>query len=390
MENRFDYDFSNLFQALEGISANYVATPDQLVTIKKELNRFFKDSNCKEVLYTTNTDKMFFGIKIVPIIDVDSIFEYLIDDEDIRIDSYIVEFDSKLFDPIMNLSAVELAAVLVHEVSRLVGDSTPMMNARNAMNRYLAANRDHIKITQSVHYKEILAYGLKDYLSKCGSLFYIDDKTEIYADEFAAAYGFSNPLSDAYDKIHNANMKLYENSEVSKFITFAYALTIYKNLRVHRVGSIHVMTRAKLLTGSRLERMEMENVIRRVKRIDDESILEGAMTDTLRLKLKEKMKKNRLNNMRTLDNAFYELNLQLRNVDTEEDALYLMRQINTNISIIEEYMNSVDCDEWEKDRWSDCLKKFTELREKLSNNVIYKNKTYGIFVAYPEIVENRY
>ena len=387
---RIDYDFSTFLDVFNKMKLIGTPTSEDLRVIKDELNKFFKDSKCKEVLYTTNIDKMFFGIKLVPLIDADDIYEYLIEDEPSRLDTYVVELDSHLLDPILDLSAMELLSILIHEVGHLIGDSSPIENARKALDAYLTANKDHIKISQSIHYKELLAYGLKDYLSKAVSMFYINDPTEIMGDELAAAYGLSDALTSAYGKINKNNIKLYENSEISRFITFSWVLSVYKNLRIRRVGTIRTLNRAIQLTGSRLEKMEMENVIRRIKRIDDDSLLEGSTMDTIRQKLKEKMRKARINNLRTIDNTFYELNMQVRNVEDENDALYLMRQINSSISVIDEYRNSVDCDEYEKEQWNKAMDKFSQLRDRLSKTVVYKNKNYGLFVNYPDIVENRY
>lgn len=387
---KIKYDFSTLLSVLgkytgdselNGISGN------DLRIIKTELNKFFKDSECKEVLYTTNTDKMFFGAKVIAMIDPDNVYDYLMDDDKVRITKYIIELDSHLFDPILGLTSREVLAVILHEIGHIVNDSEPIQNARNALNAYLATNKDHIRISQSIHYKEILAYGLKDYLSKVNSMFYTNDISEIRADEFAEVYGLSSDLDSAYTKIVKGNMKLYSNCEISKFIVFGWTLSLYKDLKIRRIGAIKTLARAKHLTGSRLEKMEMENVIRRIKRIDDGIVFES--TDTIRQKLREKMKKARLNNLKTIDNTFYELNMQVRNVEDENDALYLMRQINNSIAIIDEYRNSEDCDRYESDKCNDMLDRFTQLRDKLSSTVVYKNKNYGVFVNYPDIVENR-
>lgn len=382
---RINYDFSSLTEALSTIKENGYATPENLRSIRSELNRFFDDSKCKEVIFTDNVDKMFFGAKVIAMIDADDIYDYLIDDEPKRIGSYILELDSKLFNPIMNLSDRELMAVVLHEVGHMVADAEPIQNARNALNTYLAANKEHIKISQSIHYKEILAYGLKDYLSKSRSMFYNGDKAEIYADEFAISYGFEKDLSEAYDKISRNNIKLYENSEVSKFIVFGWTLSIYRNLKLRRVGAIRTLSRAKMLTGSRLEQMEIENVIKRIGRIDNAALLEANIGDILRNKIKDKMKKSRINNLRVIDDTFYELSMRIKNVGEEDEALYIMRQINSCISIIDEYRNYKNCDEYEAKKWDDAMKRFMDLREKLSNSTIYKNKQYGIFVNYPEI-----
>ena len=389
--NKINYDFSTFVEVFNKIKEACTATPEDLTTLKTELNRFFSDSNCKEVIYTNNIDKMFFGIKLLPMIDADDIFTYLVDDEKCRVDKYIVEFDSKMFDPILNLSAYELLASLLHEVSNLIGDSGPIEDARKEMNTYLAANRDHIKISTSIHYKEILAYGLKDYISKSRSMFYTSDITDILSDEFAVSYDLSEPLANAYTKISTNNMKLYENSEVSKFITFGWTLGLYKSIKTRRIGAMKTLARAKELTGSRLEKLEMDNVIKRIQRIDDDSIImESSFSNSLRAKIKEKLRKARLNNLKTIDGTFYELSMQVRNVEDEDDALFLMRQINNNIAIVDEYRNSKDCDDYERERCNEIYDRFNQLRDKLSSTVVYKNKNYGIFVNYPDIVENRY
>lgn len=386
LRKNINYDFSEFLNTFTDMKQRHTATPSDLKVLKDELNKFFKDSTCKEVLYTNNTDKMFFGMKIIAMIDADDIYDYLVEDEPVRIGKYIIEIDSHLLNPVLDLTERELLAMLLHEVGHMVGDATPVENARRELNSYLAANKDHIRIAQSIHYKEFLAYGLKDYLSKQQSMFYISDSSEILADEFAMSYGFSNDLSHAYSKITSNNTKLYENSEVSKFAVFAWTLNLYNNLKTRRVGALHTLARAKQLTGSRLEKLELDNVMRRIKRIDDDILVEAS---SIHSKLREKLKKHRLNNMRTIDSTMYELSMQIRNVEDEDDALYLMRQLNNNIAIIDEYKNSPDCDNQEVQKWNNLMDKFIQLRDKLSSTVVYKNKTYGIFVQYPDIVENR-
>lgn len=388
---RIQYSFDFISTAITAIKNKGTATPEELRVIKDELNKFFNDSSCKEVLYTNNIDNMFFGMKIVPMIDADDIYDYLIDSEPQRITKYIIEIDSKLFNPVIDLTPNSLVAIILTEVSNVIGDATPIEKARNMLNVYLAANNEHIKVTQSIHYKEILAYGLKDYISKCNSIFYTSDISELYANEFAVSYMLVEDLVQAHKKLSFDNIKMYENCEISKFITFSWALSLYKNIRIRRVGAINTLARAKMLTGSRLEKMEMDNIIKRIKRIDNDVIIEsGSIVDKVHMKIKEKMRKSRLNTLRTIDATFYELNMQIRNVEDEDDALYLMRQINNNLAIIDEYRNSKDCDEYEVKKWNEVMDKFIELRTKLSQTIVYKNKNYGLFVNYPEIVENRY
>ena len=274
-----NYDFSAFINIFNRMRHTDTVTPDDLTELKTELNSFFKDSKCSDVLYTTNIDNMFFGVKVLPVIHPDGdpdIYDLLSSEDPYRVTSYLVEIDSKLLDPIMNLGSWQLLAIILHEVNALIGDSTPMDYARNALNTYLAANKEHIKITHSIHYQEILCYGLKDYLSKCRSMFYTNDETEIAGDTFANSYGLSSFLLAGYKKVNRNNIKLYENAEVSKFITFSWALSVYKNLAIRRIGALKVLSRAKQLTGSKLEKIEIDNVIRRIHRIDDNALIESA------------------------------------------------------------------------------------------------------------------
>jgi len=107
-------------------------------------------------------------------------------------------------------------------------------------------------------------------------------------------------------------------------------------------------------------------------------------------KIKSRMRKMRIENLKSLEDDYYEINMRIRNVEDEEDALYLMRQLNTRISIITDFIESEDLSPAERKRWQDSLDRFNRLRQDLSDTMVYKNKSYGLFVAYPDIQENRY
>ena len=359
-----------------------------LMMIKNYLNRFFADSTCKEVIFTSNTDNDFFGIKVMPVLDPEGIYEYVMGEDPYRVDRYSVEIDSKLLNPVLGLEANDILAVLLYEINQLIGNSSPMDDARYAIFRYLDKNHDHLNISKSIHYKEILTFGLKDYLSKCRSLFYADfeNDSDIRIDEFIHSISLEDNLVDAYRKLRKYNIKMYENAETSKFITMSWVLGLYKNLGTRRIGAIHTLERAKLLTGSRLEKHEIDNVIKKIK-MADSMIHESGLLNKIKTKFKASVNRSRMGTVRDIDNEYYELNMRARNVEDQDDAMYLMRRINTNMSIVAEYMNECD-DKHDRDEMKSTYEKQMALREKLSSSTVYKN--LGIFVNYPDIVENRY
>ena len=368
--------------------ANYKVDPTALVLIKNNLNQFFKDSTCKEVIFTNNTDNDFFGIKVMPILDANDIYDYIMGEDPYRVNKYSIEIDSKLLNPVLELNADHLVAVLLYEVHQLTANSTPMDDARYAIFAYMDKNRDHLNISKSIHYKEILAYGLKDYLSKCKSIFYTDfeNDTDIKFNEFIRNLGLEEPLIDIYKKFRNQNIKMYENIENSKFITLSWILGLYKNISTRRIGAIHVLNRAKQLTGSRLEKVEIDNIVKRIKSADS-MIHESGLLNKVKTKIKTSVNRSKMGTVRDIDNEFYELNMRTRNVEDQDDAMFLMRRINTNMSIIAEYMTEIE-DKYDREIMRSVYEKYMQLREKLSNTTIYKN--LGIYVNYPDIVENRY
>lgn len=387
---KLSYDFSDLENVFDGGLARSGLNNRDLVIIRQELNKFFRDSKCNQVFYTENSDKMFFGIIVNASVDTDDIYEYLMGTEDIRISKYNLEYDSHLFNPVLGLTAQEIMALTLHEIGHVVNDTTPIKNARQYLDEYLAKTGENIPMSDSYHYRDILAFALKDFITKDRSAFYTTDVDEILADDFARSYGYGHYLESAMNKIIAKNSKLYTGTDVDKFAVFTWTLGIYRHLGTRRIPAIRAINKAKALTGSRIEKMEMENVARRITRIDDNVLIEASSDSGIAAKIKSRMRKMRYDTMRSLEDDFYELNMRIRNVEDEEDALYLMRQINTRIALIEDYVNSEDLSSSEAKRWNESLEKFKRIREDLSASIVYKGKSYGLYVPYPEIKPDNY
>ena len=384
------YDFTSINNVFsEALSDGKMSASHQR-TLVRELNRFFSDSKCMNVYYTENISKPFFGMIICPSIDDENIYTYLMGtDESLRLTKYSVEIDSHLFNPVLGLTGKEITAILLHEIGHVVNDATPIINARRYLDEYLAKNNETLKMTDSYHYREILAYALKDFVSKDRSIFYTSNVDEVLADDFVRTYGYGAYLESGMNKILKSNSKLYQGEMNDKFTSFIWSIQLYKHMQYRRIPALRMLNKAKALTGSRIEKAEMENLIRRINRIDDDILMEGSLSN-IHNKIKNRMRKMRIDNMRALEDDYYEINMRIRNVEDEDDALYLMRQLNTRISLVTDFIESEDLSSSERKRWQDCLDRFTRLRTDLSNTMVYKSKDYGIFVAYPDIQQDRY
>jgi len=264
------------------------------------------------------------------------------------------------------------------------------MNARKYLDAYLAKNKDNLTPSDSFQYKEVLCYALKDFISKDRSAFYSTSVDETLADDYVPSDYYDDMVS-AMNKILANQPHLYDTAEIDKIAIFNWTLQIYRHLGSRKINALRTLNRAKALTGSKLQQMEIENLMRRVKRIDYDAVVHEASPITnIHAKIKNRMKKMRIDNMRALEEDFYEMNMRIRNVEDEDDALYLMRQINTRISLIEDFVNSEDLTSAEARRWNDSLDNFKRIREELANTMVYRNSNYGIFVKYPEIKEDNY
>ena len=387
MRQKLNYDFSEFRNILFDIKMNG-ATASKLNNLKAELNSFFRDSTCLDVLYTDNTDKLFFGMAVIPKITGDDAIRILQSDEPLRLNQYYLELDSKIFSPTLDMDSNELVAVLLHEVGHVVNDSKPIEQVRVAIDTYLAKNNEHFVITDSIHYRELLAFAIKDTVRKFSSMFEKEKDDELIADEFVTMYGYGQYLETAFDKIVRNSFNINRNVN-NKLIVLSWTLRLYKDVKLKRIAALRALNKGKALAASRLEKREIENVMRRLNRIDDEALIESVI-DNLKAKYNATIKQIKYKGIRAFEDDLYEYNMRVRNIEDEEDALYILRQINTRLAIIDDYVSTERLEEREQKRWFDLMDKFQKLRDDLSKKAIYKNKTYGIFVQYPDIVPNRY
>lgn len=363
---------------------------DNLRQLKNLLNKFFPDTNCKEIIYTQNIDKVFFGMCVYPMINGDKALNLLTSDNNYRIDSYYLEIDSKLLDPVLNLSAKEITAVLLHEIGHLANTSTPIEDVKDAVNVYLSKHNQHLSLDSSKQYKELLAFAIKDSVQKIVNIFNKNIDEEVVADEFVVKCGLGPDLESALRKITNKAGKL--NSEVNnKFIVLQWTLNLYKDVKLKRISALHALNRGKQITASVLQKREINSVIRNLQQIDDDRLIVESITD-IALAFSQNVaniyKDIKYKGVRSLEEDYYDLALRVKNVDDKDEALMILRQINIRLSIVEDYLNSGDVDPNKRDKLFDVMNKYRTLRDILSKKETY-TKIYGLFQELP-VVKNRY
>lgn len=401
MIRRINYDFSSIDDACADIILKQ--SPSNLNKLKIELNRFFKDSKCLEITCTQN-DSLFFGACVSPIVDQEMVIKILQTNDKVRFDKYTIEFDSKLFNPILDITPRELAAVVLHEVGHIVNDPNPVEQVRDAINFSVASKGESIKIPTTIQYSQIIAFGIKNTVRKLNSMFFIYKNGEVLADEFVHMCGYGEELNTVFNKIIKSSSRIH--NEVNKLVVLSWTLSLYKDVKTKRIPALRLIQKMKPITGSRTEKRELEILEKSLNTIDDMSlqeacndlsnfdfyyVTEGSGNTHKITKYAELRKNATRKHIKPFEEDVYEYTMRIRHISTEADALYLMRQINTRISVLEDYLEKERLSEAERNKWWSLLEKYYGLREELSKNVHYRYDYSGsvIQVNYPDIVENR-
>lgn len=401
MIRQINYDFSDL----EYACATVIDSDGRkgLDFLKRELNRFFKDSNCKEIIFT-RSDKLFFGMCVYPQVDKELVTEILQDDKLVRFNQYTIEIDSKILHPALMITPREFAAMILHEVGHIVNDPAPVDEVRKVIALQLVKKGDSLNIPKTAQYYTIISYGIKDTVRKMTSMFFIYKNGEVLADEFVHMCGYGDDLNSIFDKICRSGMKI-NDPNVNRLTSLAWSLSVYKELKIKRIPALRLLKKMHGITGSEIEKREMEIMMNAITTIDDSNITEccditnasiyyvfnETKTEMQQSKFAGLRKQAAIKNIRQFEQDLYEYKMRIRHVADEDDAYYLMRMINTRISVIEDFLDHERLSESEHKRWWGLLEKYYSLREELANVTTYRYDYSDsmIVVKYPEIKPGR-
>ena len=372
-----NFDFSIIDKILFTLDEDHSSST--LSKLKSEINRFFYKAKCKEILYTMNTDKLFFGMRVYPVINGNDAIELLGDSKIKPFNSYYIEFDSKLFDPMLGLEDKELTAILLHEIGHIVYDVGTIDEVKKHVDMYFYNTDTTVDFKPT--YRELLAYALKDTVMKAASLFTKFGNEEMIADTFVASCGYGPYLETGFRKILRSST--YMNKDVDdRFITLSWVLRLDTDLLVRRLPAIKTLNKAKTLTASQLEKREIEYAVNKLAHLD--SVHEGAI-DNVRSRFSKKFDNFKLKGINSIKNDVYELNLRLRTAETPEDLMYIIRMCNSSIAILQDYL-SEDISDRETESVNAALQELYSIRQKAAKDQKVRGKYDSLIqVVYPDL-----
>ena len=369
---------------------------ENLETLKRYLNRFFeKTSICSNIIYTSNIDKLFFGIYVLPSIQVSDIY-YTNENTQIiepskltpdipRILQYSVEFDSRLFGDDLGLTSGEILSFLLHDIGTLVNDNSPVKEIVKVIDKYCIENNKDLILGLGPK-DRLLSFGIQSSLQKLTSIFEKSNVSEIHtksnqitSDYFKEIYGpyYLENLIDGFNKIERAGFN-YNKEVTNKFLTLSWTLRNFFNFKESIIAVLHTLAKWRTLTPSKLERVTINLLI---SDIGDKIHKEFREMDLV-------LESSKLYEKLSIDLSKYKdklnlLDLKMQNSDDyeEDEVTDIITSINMDMGMIHGYCNThpESISPIEHKQWDDMYIKLNKMRKNLYKNASYYYKDYKIY-----------
>ena len=363
-----------------------------LADLRTIINSIFDENKCLDVLYTLNTDKQFFGIRINPAMSASDATVILSTDEKVRLVNYQIEFDSKLFD--IGLSGEELAAITIYEIASMMDNTELFDNLRALIDCNVVTNDDVISIRDSVNYAQLIIFAIKDTMYKLSSMIFKDEPEDLLANPVTAATETGESLLSAREKIISSISGLGDTFRTPKPVILEWMFLMYRDMKINSGIISDTLNDAKAFTASRLEIAEIDKTLDAINRIDN-SIIESKNIDLNHFFEKKHLsslneislfKSLKKNGLRGIENELYEYTMRVKNCTDPDDAYLVMRGINNRLGVLEDYIYSEQLTDSDRRHWEEVAQAYRDLRVVLSKKKL-EGKQYGLFFDYNKLDE---
>lgn len=344
--------------------------------LKKVFNDFFKDYKCQWVDISNNTDKEFFGVYIYRNYNVGCFF---VDDLDelYESDEYMIDIDSKLFT--IGLAVPEIVSLIIYDMYKILSREATLqicasIDAITAGRRVDMIRSDKVPTYAGIQH--LINFCACDYLYRNYSIFSRNSDELIRIPDLLEAYVLKNTFMDATEKLFKSvntptrvlpNPNIIMNWIISVLCRFNEFTTehIFSVLDdyISTSGSKYIVKKCKIIAKQFIER--------HVRAINKAGLREASLFNGIRK-----------NGLRTLENDLFEYEMRVKNIDDENSAIFLMRQINSRMAIIQDYMEEEKISDAERRRWMILYDRYDRLRVKMTTKPIYSRKMYGLFTDY--------
>lgn len=367
--------------------------------IQNELNALFTDIKCRNVIISNNYDNEFFGIIVRPESILKPTRLLIVDDTDnhqwnFSLNGYLVDIDSKLLSN-PDIEPEYLLCMLIYDIDKIMSSDAYIT---------IQGMVDNILSNMNVSYKEIVKYINNDRINASFSfaiyetlyrtisiftrpsneviltpdilkMIYTNCDVRYDGDPVLVAIHF---MDDSVDLIKNIT-KL-ENDNICPTLILNWFFTWAKNYNPTDTYPIKLMERAKVETGSEVMKRALNKAIQQLGAPYNKYTNQKPIAESTKKGFIAQMK---YSGMKSLEDDLYEYSMRVKNIDDENSAILLMRQINSRMGIISDYLESEDdLSDSERKRWEKLYDKYDKIRDQMIAKPIYSRKMYGLFVDY--------
>lgn len=375
--------FEDLVKLMTEIKGEYdngkdLRDTDYNIKVQAVLNQIFGDGSCYSMYLTNNIDRPLFGVRISPIITQKETLDIIFGEDPIQLGQFSAEIDLTLFK---NYDPMEVAAYLVEDIASVLNPHI-IDSVRALFDLTITGEGKTVSLQNSVAYTQILTFGIKDIIHKITSLLYKDTDI-IGANDYAKVYETGEILTQIAGRLRNCVFEGQDVAAAPKLGILQWCLMIYDELADHYRNAECALKEAICLTGSVLEQNEAKKTLVCIQKAVNEVISENAnVYDSICESFFGRLKKNGL---RSIADDLYEFRIRLKNCEDIDEAMYILHQINSRIAILEDYIDSEDISNAERNRWQALIAEYIMLRAELSKKKIGNAKQYGVFVDYDKL-----
>lgn len=355
---------------------------EDLFSLKQAINECLENYTCSNIIFTFNTDKILFGVKVSPTISDPEMINIIAADPSYHpaFVQYQLEIDSKLVE---NVSGEELAALIMEDIC-VTMDPLSAERVQDLLALLVADKGSALSIRASVNYTQILIYAFKETLYKVTSIIF-RPKESLAMNEITSGLDIKDILDNLQE---NLKITLYGFSDVEtapKMGCLEWALMIYDDIQTNIRYAEEILNTAKIGTASQLEINEINLTLKCLRRAYNEVINEAAILEDKVVNEISIFKSLKKSGLKSIENDLYEFKMQVKTCVEQEEALFILKQINTRIGILDDYLQTEDLSEDERNKWSAIDVEYRALREELVKKKLSMRKNIGYYVDYDKI-----
>ena len=324
-------------------------------------------ARCRSVMITDNVDRVFFGCFIKmdlpwgPVLHGHDLSDITLSSFD-----YTIDIDSRLFSMELDLVPGQIVSLILHDVYRMTSFDA-LTDAVGVIDAVLAGRRDTFsyRALNNNRLKELLNYSILDYLYRSRSIFAKKENDLVRVPELLSAYELDSAFVEALDPIFKNKDKMSEDINHPS-LTVNWAINVILNYQAGYVDVMGILRALRDTCPSTVQQNYLSSII--LKFISMSSSLNVAKTNTPKYTTATEaslFNGIRKSGLKSLENDLFEYEMRVKNIDDENSAILLMRQINNRMGVISDYLEEENLSDSERRRWQAVYDRYDKLRVKI-------------------------